>query len=224
MKPQFLTLLAWCLHNDKAERGTSNQPDKAPVTKERSGWSPTQETLGIIRGGGVQSFRPTHLAEDPPTQTPPPLLQLNSYKRSLVLMPSSDGSKLHGPRVTHHCSSPVLGIHSLPIQVGGLGVSQSGTHPFTTDHRGKCQEFLLPPPHRVTTLGLPQACTQQFTKKHPGSPPPNRAVGARRMMGNLQYKPLRGMQDSHNLRQCNLCDVLSFFFCRVSQSIRIRED
>ena len=60
------------LHNDKAEKGTSKQPDKAPVTKERKcGRSPTQETLGIIRGVGVQTFRPTHPAEDPPTQTPP---------------------------------------------------------------------------------------------------------------------------------------------------------
>ena len=37
----------------------------------------------MIRGGGFQSFRPTHPAEDPPTQTPPPL-QINSYKRSLL--------------------------------------------------------------------------------------------------------------------------------------------
>ena len=58
-------ILTWCLHDDKADRGTSIQPDKAPVTKERRyGRSPTQETLGIIRGGGVQSFRPTH--PDPP--------------------------------------------------------------------------------------------------------------------------------------------------------------
>ena len=49
---------------DKAEGGTSKQPDKAAVTKERKGgWSPTQETLRIIKGG-VQSFRPTH--PDPP--------------------------------------------------------------------------------------------------------------------------------------------------------------
>ena len=65
------------LHNDTTERGTSKQPDKAPVTKERRcGRSLTQETLGIIRGGGGSR------ALDPPTQTPPPL-QLNSYKRSL---------------------------------------------------------------------------------------------------------------------------------------------
>ena len=64
----FFTLLAWCLHNDKAERGTSKQPHKAPVSKERrSGWSPTQEILGIIKGGGGSG------ALDPPTQTPPPI-------------------------------------------------------------------------------------------------------------------------------------------------------
>ena len=82
----FFTLLGWCLHNNKVEEGTSNQPNKAPVTKEtRGGWSPTHETLGII-GGGVQSFKPTHPAEGPPTQTPPPPLQLNSYKRNLTLI------------------------------------------------------------------------------------------------------------------------------------------
>ena len=61
-------MIATCyLHNDTTERGTSKQPDKAPVTKERRcGRSPTQKTLRIIRGGGVQSFRPTHPAEDPP--------------------------------------------------------------------------------------------------------------------------------------------------------------
>ena len=42
------------------------------MTKERKcGRSPTQETLGIFRGGGIQSSRPTNPAEDPPTQTPP---------------------------------------------------------------------------------------------------------------------------------------------------------
>ena len=73
------------LHNDKAENGTSKQPDKAPVTKERRcGRSLTQETLGIIRGVGVQTFRPTHPAEDLPTQTPRPPLQNSSYKRCLM--------------------------------------------------------------------------------------------------------------------------------------------
>ena len=59
-------ILARCLHNDKAERGTSKHPDKAPVTKERRGGrSPNRETVGITRGGGgLQSFRPTH--PDPP--------------------------------------------------------------------------------------------------------------------------------------------------------------
>ena len=69
--PQPQEILEWCLHNDKAEGGTSKQLDKASVSKEsRGGRSPTQETLGIIRGGGLQSFRPTHPAGDPPTRTP----------------------------------------------------------------------------------------------------------------------------------------------------------
>ena len=47
------------------------------MTKERRcGGSPTQETLGIIRGVGVQSFRP-------PNQDPPPL-QNSSYKLCLM--------------------------------------------------------------------------------------------------------------------------------------------
>ena len=59
------------LHNDKAERGTSKPPDKAPVTKERRcGWSPTQETPGIVRGGESQSFGPTH-PDPPPIATKP---------------------------------------------------------------------------------------------------------------------------------------------------------
>ena len=50
-------ILAWCLHNDKAERGTSKWLDKAPVTKERrAGSSPTQETLRILRGYKAQAM------------------------------------------------------------------------------------------------------------------------------------------------------------------------
>ena len=52
-------------HQQTARQGSCEQRKK--------GWQePNQETVGIIRGGGVQSFRPTHPAEDPPTQPPPP--------------------------------------------------------------------------------------------------------------------------------------------------------
>ena len=57
------------LHNNKAEKGTSKQPDKATVTKERRGQPRKPSELW----GGVQSFRPTHPAGDPPTQTPSPI-------------------------------------------------------------------------------------------------------------------------------------------------------
>ena len=57
---------------NKAEGGTSKPPDKAPVSKERrSGRTPTQETLRIIRGGGSRaSDPPTQLKTHPPR--PPP--------------------------------------------------------------------------------------------------------------------------------------------------------
>ena len=75
------------LGNDTTERGTSKQPDKAPVTKERRcGRSPTQKTLRIIRGGGSRALDPpTRLKTHPPR--PPPPLQNSSYKRSLVPTP-----------------------------------------------------------------------------------------------------------------------------------------
>ena len=56
---------------DKAEGGTNKQPDKAPVTK--GGLEPNPGDPQNYKGEGVQSFRPTHPAEDPPTQTPPPI-------------------------------------------------------------------------------------------------------------------------------------------------------
>ena len=60
------------VHNDKAERGTSKQPGKAPVTKERRGGrSPTQETLGIVKGGGSRALDPPARLETHPPSPPP---------------------------------------------------------------------------------------------------------------------------------------------------------
>ena len=55
-------ILARCPHEDTAKRGNSTQPDKASENKERGcGRCPTEETLGIIKGGGPE----------PSTRTPP---------------------------------------------------------------------------------------------------------------------------------------------------------
>ena len=68
----FFTLLAWCLHNNKAERGTSNH-------QRKKGWL---EPNNYKRGGGSKALDPpTWLKTHPPR---PPPLQLNSYKRSLM--------------------------------------------------------------------------------------------------------------------------------------------
>ena len=54
-------------HQQTARQGSCDQRKK--VWQEPNPENPQN----YKRGGGVQSFRPTHPAEDPPTQTPPPI-------------------------------------------------------------------------------------------------------------------------------------------------------
>ena len=127
------------------------------MTKERRcGRSPTQKTLRIIRGGGVQSFRPTHPAEDAPTQTPPPPLQNSSYKRSL-LANTQTANWPHRKSVGRHHPS---------------GYAQT-CHPYSTNpahcmyhHLPHQPRGLLPPSCRLTSwpptphIYYPQALLQ----------------------------------------------------------------
>ena len=88
---------------DKAEGGTSKQPDKAPVTKERKGgWSPTQETLRIIKGG-VQSFRPRNTFSTPQHFTPqqhiPPGAGMNGTTTSGTHLRSVGNANENGMKV-----------------------------------------------------------------------------------------------------------------------------
>ena len=69
-------------HNRKGHQQTARQ---GSCDQRKKVWQePNPENPQNYKRGGVQSFRPTHPAEDPPTQTPPPPLQNSSYKRSLV--------------------------------------------------------------------------------------------------------------------------------------------
>ena len=68
-------------HNRKGHQQTARQ---GSCDQRKKVWQePNPENPQNYKRGGVQSFRPTHPAEDPPTQTPPPL-QNSSYKRSLM--------------------------------------------------------------------------------------------------------------------------------------------
>ena len=52
----------WCLHNNKAKRSNTTQPDKACENTERGcGRDPTQETLGIMRGEGGAGVLDPHV-------------------------------------------------------------------------------------------------------------------------------------------------------------------
>ena len=65
-------ILAWCLHNNKAERGTSKQPDKAPVSKERRvGRSQPRKPseLFFFRLSGAIDNCSTLCLDDPALQT-----------------------------------------------------------------------------------------------------------------------------------------------------------
>ena len=69
------------------------------------------ETLGIIKGVGVQSFRPTHPAKNTPTRTPPPckialitdacpcrpLRRAYSEGRARMALWEAEGAQPHGP-------------------------------------------------------------------------------------------------------------------------------
>ena len=127
-------ILAWCLHNDKAKGGTSKQPDKAPVSKERSGGrSPTQETLGIIRGGGSRALHPpTRLETHPPR--PPPLL-LSSYNIACF------------PLLCASCQSD---MHNLPLSPCPNLHHRSDQQPDQeyqfADHCRSLSEQILPAP------------------------------------------------------------------------------
>ena len=149
----FLPYLAWCLHNDKAERGTSKQPDKAPVTKERRGGrSLTQETLGIIRGGGGSR------ALDPPTEPPnPPPRPIATY----FLLTKPD------PGLSGKFRPPWCKKHVTPCQEYGiLRFSVEGIHRGEVVCVGECLK------HSAQGLGIGLTvwrnhhCKQTFQPRH----------------------------------------------------------